>query len=256
MLIYNTPQRTTRTHPPSMFLPAAIPHIMGDMLHAVDLGVGVTAHAVANVMFEVLPFYGGNMAEQVKNLQKALLDWYKEHKIASRLEGKLTLDRLRCASSSFPKLKAKAAASRNMVPFAVLLATKHNSGSDHDVRRLKMIEELAVFYDTLKGEGRFFSRPARDIIRRVGVSVPGLYATLTADARVQGLRAWKLVPKFHIFQHLCLYQAHLYGNPRFYWCYADEDMVGQMVEVAQSCHPATMPATALFKWLVLHFEED
>ena len=27
------------------------------------------------------------------------------------------------------------------------------------------------------------------------------------------------------------------GNPRFSWCYSDEDMVGQLVEVAESCHP-------------------
>ena len=43
------------------------------------------------------------------------------------------------------------------------------------------------------------------------------------------------------------------GNPRCYWTYADEDMVGHMIEVAQSCHPVTLAATAMFKWLVLQF---
>ena len=46
------------------------------------------------------------------------------------------------------------------------------------------------------------------------------------------------------------------GNLRFFWCYSDEDMVGQLVEVAESCLPSTMSTTALFKWLTLVFAED
>ena len=33
-------------------------------------------------------------------------------------------------------------------------------------------------------------------------------------------------------------------------------MVGQHVEVAESCHPSTMSTTALFKWLTFVFAED
>jgi hypothetical protein len=43
------------------------------------------------------------------------------------------------------------------------------------------------------------------------------------------------------------------GNPKFYWVYADEDLVGQMIEVSRSCHPTTVAATAMYKWLLLAF---
>ena len=42
----------------------------------------------------------------------------------------------------------------------------------------------------------------------------------------------------------------------FFCCYSDEDMVGQRVEMAESCHPSTMTTTALFKWLTIVFAED
>ena len=54
--------------------------------------------------------------------------------------------------------------------------------------------------------------------------------------------------------HLCEWQGPELGNPRFYWTYSDEDMVGTMVEVAESCHASTMAATAMVKWLVFAFD--
>ena len=66
-------------------------------------------------------------------------------------------------------------------------------------------------------------------------------------------KLWKFSPKHHLFLHLCEVQAVQYGNPRFYWVYADEDVVGRLIEVAETCHPWTMPGTALFKWLICSF---
>ncbi len=62
---------------------------------------------------------------------------------------------------------------------------------------------------------------------------------------------WKMIPKFHAFQHMCELNAQMCGDPRFWWCYSDEDMVGFMIEVAEACHRSTMASTGLFKWLVL-----
>ena len=58
------------------------------------------------------------------------------------------------------------------------------------------------------------------------------------------------------FLHFGEWQSVSLGNPRFFWCCSDEDMVGQRVEVAESCHPSTMSTTALFKWLTCVFAED
>ena len=85
--------------------------IVPDVLHAIDLGV--SAHIVANVFWELLPQFGRNQSEQVKALQQLIKAFYSRNKVASRMEGRLTLDRIR-TMSSWPKLKTKAAAVRNL----------------------------------------------------------------------------------------------------------------------------------------------
>ena len=61
-------------------------------------------------------------------------------------------------------------------------------------------------------------------------------------------------PNVHQCLHLCEWQGPSAGNPRFYWTYADEDLVGSMIEVAESCHWSTMAITAMVKRLVMAFE--
>ena len=64
---------------------------------------------------------------------------------------------------------------------------------------------------------------------------------------------FKMTPKLHLWEHLCEYQALTYGNPRYYWTYSDEDLVGNMIDIAETCHVRTMAVTVLFKWLHLYF---
>ena len=55
-----------------------------------------------------------------------------------------------------------------------------------------------------------------------------------------------------MFQHLCEDQVVEWGiNPKYFWTYADEDFVGHMIEVAETCHPRTMAITAMYKWVLL-----
>ena len=65
---------------------------------------------------------------------------------------------------------------------------------------------------------------------------------------------WKLTPKVHLMLHLCLRQAPSVGNPRFFWVYANEDLVGSMFEVAESCHASTVAPTAMIKWSIMAFD--
>ncbi len=74
-----------------------------------------------------------------------------------------------------------------------------------------------------------------------------------------GIKAWKMVPKFHLFQHLGEVQEQRFGNPSQWWVYADEDYVGDSIEIAKSCHPSTLAETSIFKFVLFHFtdvEED
>ena len=45
------------------------------------------------------------------------------------------------------------------------------------------------------------------------------------------------------------------GNPRFYWCYGDGDLVGQLIDIAKGVHPSTLAVSVLFKWVICVFDE-
>ena len=101
----------------------------------------------------------------------------------------------------------------------------------------------------------FLDERAKARLPVLGRKMCGLFAQLSARALADGERKWKMTPKVHLLLHLCEWQAPSVGNPRFYWVYADEDLVGSMIEVAESCHATTMAGTAMVKWLLFAFEQ-
>ena len=82
-------------------------------------------------------------------------------------------------------------------------------------------------------------------LSEAGREICSFYAAL--NRLTPGLN-WKLTPKMHLLCHLVEIIAPRWGNPRYYWCYADADLVGHMVEVAKACHPSTLHHVALFKF--------
>ena len=60
----------------------------------------------------------------------------------------------------------------------------------------------------------------------------------------------------HLIEHMTGDQAATFGNPRYYWCYTDEDLVGLTIEVPENCHVATVAEMVLVKWLILAFDQD
>ena len=93
--------------------------------------------------------------------------------------------------------------------------------------------------------GRFFSDAVKRKIVVIGNQMPQLYQRLYHEAYALGVKAWKMTPKLHLVQELLLYQCLEWGSPLYYWCYGDESLVGDMIEIAQSCHMSTLTATAL-----------
>ena len=55
--------------------------------------------------------------------------------------------------------------------------------------------------------------------------------------------------------HLCLHQAPVIGNPRYFWTYGDEDLIGQLVDIAKGVHPSTLALSVLFKWVICVFDD-
>ena len=239
-------------HLPTLFkiLSLRFEGVMMDVLHACDLGVA--SHLVANVIVECLPFYPGSTdAERTAAVEVDLNDWISPK---HRIHGRLTFSRLR-TSGDWPKLKAKGADTRHLVPFALHLAEKHNSRSTHDKRRLACCQLMNEFYGHLENGGDFLSSHVLDRLEIISQGFVGVYWKLSREALDKQTRAWKMAPKFHWFCHICELQAR-HMNPRRFWCYMDEDLQQKIKSIALSCHPRTVVENVLFKWLYLLFGDD
>ena len=221
---------------------------MIDMLHTCDQGFA--SHVIGNVMMECIDmkvFPPGPLEQNVEQLQIQMLQWYKDHRVTSKIQGKLTKERIR-TSGDWPKLKAKAAATRHLAPFALQLARAHLGA-----RQVAICQLLCELYDLLDAQPMFLDDAAIARLPRLG-RMCSLFAQLAAQSFAAGRKRWKMSPKVHIMLHLLGWQAPSAGiSPRFFWVYSDEDMVGMMMEVAQSCHPMTLAATAMVKWLTFVF---
>jgi hypothetical protein len=184
---------------PGLFAIRTLLHegVMMDVLHAVDQGVA--SHLCADVVVECLDLYDGStQAERVASLESYMNGYLAR---SERLRGKLIFARLR-TSGDWPKLKAKASETRHFVKFALHLAAKHNSGSTHDKRRLAVCQLVQQFYDILDRNGVFISAADLNTLATLGLDFVEIWRKLSKEALDSRIRAWKLMPKFHLFVHI------------------------------------------------------
>ena len=215
-------------------IPILLSHVLGmrlecvmiDVLHTVDLGIA--SHIIANILWILVVnrciLGGSTIAESIARLNSHLDAWYKRTKATTKVQGKLTPERLR-ASKGWPKLKAKAAGTRHMAQYVLELLSEHCGESEYDRRMLAIIQLLQRFYDILNGESMFLRDHIKAEMKTIGLRIGVFYSWLADQATSSKQKLWKMSPKLHLFVHLCEWQAGEWGNPRYYWTYADEDLV-------------------------------
>jgi len=244
-----------------LILPILLTAILGfrlecvhvDPLHTLELGT--TSHVAGNVLWHIAivksAFGGTTIAEKIKALNAYLQQWYKDTKCQRRVQGPITPERVR-TSGGWPKLKAKAAATKHILLFCIHIMEvfgdfSEADGEDHQI--LGLCRCLQRFYVLCDVQSRFFSQEAKDEIRVLSQTFASLYARLANTSFAARVRMWKIQPKVHLFQHLAEYMIMYQGNPRFFWTYSDEDMVGNMIEVAHGVHVSCVAVGVLTKWI-------
>ena len=168
-----------------------------------------------------------------------------------KIDGRITVERVR-ASGDWPCLKGKAAATRHLVPFCVMLAERFNSGSVHDQRRLVLCRALQKSYDIMKNADRFLTSEEKQLLCETSQTMMACYRNLSVEALENGDRGYKMKPKLHEVQHIledCII------NPTRVWLYADEDLQRLVKEIAVQCHPLTVPYMCLLRWAVQTYGE-
>jgi hypothetical protein len=127
---------------------------------------------------------------------------------------------IRKSSSASPKLRASASEARALVGFAVQKARASLDPEDPvQEAAIQAAVRLAACYQQLSRDSYSQQQLEED-----STAFCLLYGALEANAVAQDLKLWRVKPKFHVFQELCL----LPNIPSLNWTYRDEDFGGYL----------------------------
>jgi hypothetical protein len=194
-----------------------------DWLRCMDLGV--CADFLGNIFWLLLEHQSGSSRkEKVRSLYLKMLDYYQTHGVQDKLKG-LTELMLRKKQSASPKLRCSAVQARALVEFARQECQSSLVTDDIVEETAKAAAiHLGNCYRCLSHE--HFN--ADDLLRE-SIKFCQLYGGLEMHAKAKGSNCWKVKPKFHTFQEMCLQG----DNPALCWTYRDEDMGGYIAMVAK-----------------------
>ena len=149
------------------------------------MDLGITAHVVANVSMRCTKkrAWGATThAENCERLDDEIRAWYRQKGEKSRLQGKVSLARLR-SSGGYPKLKA---ATRHMASFTLELAARQCAcPSERCV--LGVVQTLVEIYHILEEEGMFLSDAAKARLPELVRQFYLLYNRLSREALAESL---------------------------------------------------------------------
>lgn len=193
--------------------------VLIDWLHAADQGI--LLHFLASLFKHMLgKLVGSNAKEQCKSLWLELQLYYRANPCSSRLDN-LTLSMLG-KSGKPPKLRARAAEARFLMPFAVELARRYLSPANaFEDTMLNCTLQLNGCYNNLSAAA-FSAQSLREHSRKFAILYVAM-ETLACDKQ-----KWHVTPKLHLFQELC---EETGTCPSLTWTYRDEDMGGTMMQL-------------------------
>ena len=191
--------------------------VLIDWLHVADQGI--LLHLLASVFKYIMKKLPGSTdVEQCRNLWLEMQTFYRSNPVDSKLDN-LTLSMLG-AKSKPPKLRARAAEARNLVPFVLALVQKYLShNNDLESTMIHCTTYLSKCYANLS-VASFSAASLKDASRKFCT----LYVTL--ERMFNDKRLWHVTPKLHLFQELCEECATC---PSLSWVYRDEDMGGSLM---------------------------
>ena len=240
--------------------------VRGDSMHCVNLGT--SHHAIGGCLWFLVrkrayrwlgPANSTCLPADapdhtiLHDLQIRFKEWLKDHKLACSTK-RFTLASIhRESASDLPLFKRKAAQSPFLVTWLAeithIFAHKMVGSTEEATAQLvaACMWGLADYFHMLKSHGRFFTEAQAERLSRSGHVFLYMYSEL---AKVDEPNSWHIVPKFHQMQHLLLDVLQDKVNPRFFTCFCDEDMVGQMLLVARAGHALTVVASAVDNYIV------
>ena len=242
------------------YLPnVAIFTVRADTMHIADLGV--SHHILGNVLYHACYCsgnrFGGTPAARLEFLFDRISILYRARNTPNQVHN-LTLSMFTdpdAHSLTHPCLstRVKAAEARHLVPIVAALWKDLRNGTIIEKHIGAVLDAMSTFYSTLKAHEDTYLLPPAGLraLRKSGELVLTHYNALSDLARAGSHpMTWHQVPKFHGLAHVMLQAEH--QNPVWAWCYVDEDFMGIVKDIAESCTVATplcdVPEKICEKW--------
>ena len=173
---------------------------------------------------------GASQAQRLAHINSLMLEWQQGHRGMIRMPPfrLANLESNEWACLSGPTIKA--ANTRSLAPFLVLLAEKFYDPNTEEGRNVQRIARcLQRMYQILYSSGLFLTDAELNEFRRVLSRFGASFQTLRALAEADNRMLWHIIPKVHISQHLSTQAAVM--NPRFCQNYTEESQIGTATRI-------------------------
>jgi hypothetical protein len=172
----------------------------------------------------------------------------------------------------YPHLKAKAAQTRHLAEFCLILARRHRFGDasrapfafgprhrlagrslEHGNLLVELFEGLLGYHQACAASP-FSAEDCKASMYKYLQSLEALSCMWRTGIPLasQGSLPFHVRPKAHLCQHMVEDKIPAYGSPSSFWCYRDEDFVGNCKIIAhKTMHPATLEVKMLQKLRIL-----
>ena len=200
-------------------------HLHLDWLHCVDLGCA--ADIIGCTLWEALDFQdGASRKARARNLWSKLKEYYSTNIVASGLDN-LTTEMLFPSGFSSPKLKAKGAECRGVLPFSLQVAQDiaGQTGTTHWAR-------IELCNKALFDLTRSISKVPYNWVE--AATHCRTFAMAWESLATEEETVWALKPKLHMLQEMVEIHSARLGSPEAYWTYRDEDFGGVCAKLARS----------------------
>ena len=254
---------------------ARMDYLAVDSMHAADLGCFQDALGSLFYLEIDNKQWHRNRGLGMVSLNAMLNQFYDanaHHKDFSKVTP-LTVQQIITAVPGHPLLKAKAAQTRQLAEFGLVLANRHlhGSGPDKPAFRFRHTHRLAartqehlahlvhlfegmVEYTQACAAKPFEIEPCRQGMYKFLTSLESLHVMWREglDLEQQRHQPFHVRPKAHMLQHLVEDKLLLWGSPSNFWCYRDEDYVGAVKTIASKTkHPKTLEKRVAEKLMIL-----
>ena len=222
-----------------------------DVMHGLHLGN--CGHLVGNVLWELATEDARPRPQALAALHALFMDWRRNNNIkcSQPCFTQAMCNRPSGERLNYPEFHGKASNTGKVCKWLGVYVRGLAAHTSHQKLRALACWSMADFLNGMDDADRVLSGAEVDRLTHAGMTYLRSTQVLAREAVDNGERAWNQPLKWHMFCHVVDDIKVYRRNPRFNWCFSDEDFAGHMAAIAAASHRSTVGARSLERWVGL-----